>query len=262
MTGTVKHQTSDQAPSLPGRELHWGLGVGSPLPHGAGGPRAAGPAQLGRGPPSPHRPGRGRGGLALTRVLEHPSGVLSQQLHHAQVTPLQPARGKRPPSARRPDGGPGRLAPHSRPAGAELAPKPCAEHPASRTHSRGHPRRNRKQKRGALRVMGGSDTRGVACESGRGDPTAKGPAFPGAAVQEPGRRAWSPCSEVSRCPRAARGRKTNQEEPDREGDRRERPRREIPTGEAGWEVGRGVGARGVSCGPGGISGRAAKRTPG
>lgn len=139
VTGTVKHQTSDQAPSLPGRELHWGLGVGSPLPHGAGGPKATGPAQLGRGPPSPHRPGRGRGGLALTRVLEHPSGVLSQQLHHAQVTPLQPARGKRPPSARRPDGGPGRLAPHSRPAGAELAPKPCAEHPASRTHSRGHP---------------------------------------------------------------------------------------------------------------------------
>lgn len=87
----------------------------------ATGQRAQGcwPDPAGTRIPSPGCHGRDRGGAVLTRVLEHPSRVLSQQLHHAEAAPLQPARGKRPPSARGrrpPLGGPGHLAPPSRPA--------------------------------------------------------------------------------------------------------------------------------------------------
>lgn len=223
--------------------------MGSPLPHGAGGPRAAGPAPLGRGPRPHTAPAEAEAASRLHGFSNtHPASCLSSSITlRSHRSSLHAGRGHRqlgartvapvawrPTSARR---GPSW---HQSPVRSTRppAPTPGATLPEPQAET------------GSTAGHGGLDTRGVACESGRGDPTAKGPAFPGAAVQEPGRRAWSPCSEVSRCPRAARGRKTNQEEPDREGDRRERPRREIPTGEAGWEVGRGVGARGSRAGQG------------
>lgn len=102
VTGTVKHQTSDQASSLPGRELHWGLGVGSPLPHGAGGPRAAGPAQLGRGPRPHTAPAEAEAALRLHGFSNtHPASCLSSSITlRSHRSSLHAGRGRRQLGAR------------------------------------------------------------------------------------------------------------------------------------------------------------------
>lgn len=102
VTGTVKHQTSDQASSLPGRELHWGLGVGSPLPHGAGGPRAAGPAQLGRGPRPHTAPAEAEVASRLHGFSNtHPASCLSSSITlRSHRSSLHAGRGRRQLGAR------------------------------------------------------------------------------------------------------------------------------------------------------------------
>lgn len=102
VTGTVKHQTSDQAPSLPGRELHWGLGVGSPLPHGAGGPRAAGPAPLGRGPRPHTAPAEAEAASRLHGFSNtHPASCLSSSITlRSHRSSLHAGRGRRQLGAR------------------------------------------------------------------------------------------------------------------------------------------------------------------